>query len=236
MHTIDFQKPNQLAWLIDPDKIDFLEHIPHLAHIAGIDYFFVGGSLLKDNSLQKLVRFLKQHTDIPVILFPGNVMQLVPEIDAVLFLSLISGRNAEFLIGQHVLAAPLIYHYQIKTIPTGYIIIDGGKPSSVSYISQTMPIPSDKPDIVLATALAGQYLGMQCVYIEAGSGALNSIDTTVIEKLKKTINIPILVGGGINNADKMHSLHQAGANLVVIGTAFEKQPTEKFMKRFKERK
>lgn len=236
MSVIDFKKEKQLAWLIDPDKIDFLDQIPQLAHSAGIDYFFVGGSLLKDDYLRELVTFLKKHTDIPVILFPGNAMQVVPQADAILFLSLISGRNADFLISQHVIAAPLLYQYSIKSIPTGYILIDSGKPTSVSYISQTMPIPADKPDIVVATALAGQYLGMQCIYLEGGSGAIHSIENHLVQTLKKVLDIPILVGGGIHTPEKMNELFNAGANIVVIGTAFERSPTKEFMKTFKERK
>jgi putative glycerol-1-phosphate prenyltransferase len=235
MSTIDFSKKRQLAWLIDPDKADFLDKIPDLAKIANVDYFFVGGSLLKNDFLGDLVIFLKKNTDIPVILFPGSAVQIVPEADAILFLSLISGRNPDFLIGQQVLAAPLIYHHKIKTIPTGYILIDSGKPTSVSYISQTTPVPADKPDIVVATALAGQYLGMQCIYLEGGSGAANCIDTKLVQSLKKVLDIPIMVGGGINTPQKMKELYNAGCNLVVVGTAFENNPTEDFMKAFKER-
>jgi len=235
MPIIDFKRERQLAWLIDPDKIDFLNKVPHLAELAGINYFFVGGSLLKDAFLRELVIFLKKNTDIPVVLFPGSALQIVSEADAVLFLSLISGRNPDFLIGQQVLAAPLIYQHKIKTIPTGYILIDSGKPTSVSYISQTMPIPADKPDIVIATALAGQYLGMQCVYVEGGSGALHTVDASTIQALKKVLNIPVLTGGGIDSPEKMKQLFKAGADVVVIGTAFENNPTEEFMKNFKER-
>jgi len=235
MPIIDFKRERQLAWLIDPDKTDFLDTVPYLADIAGVDYFFVGGSLLKDDSLKEVVLFLKKNTPVPVILFPGSAIQIVPEADAVLFLSLISGRNPDFLIGQQVLAAPLIYHHKIMTIPTGYILVDSGKPTSVSYISQTMPIPADKPDIVIATALAGQYLGMQCVYVEGGSGASNSVDVTLIQALKKALNIPILTGGGVDNPEKMKQFYKTGANVVVIGTAFEKNPTEEFMVGFKER-
>lgn len=235
MLNIDFSKERQLAWLIDPDKVDFLHKIPDLAKLARVDYFFVGGSLLKNDFLQDLVRFLKKYTDIPVILFPGSVMQVVPEADAILFLSLISGRNPDFLIGQQVLAAPLIYQYKLKTIPTGYILVDSGKTTSVAYISQTMPIPADKPDIVVATALAGQYLGMQCVYLEAGSGALNSINIELVQQLKQTLNIPLLAGGGIDSPEKMQALHGAGANVVVIGTAFEHNPDTTFMQKFSQR-
>ncbi len=235
MAGIDFKRERQLAWLIDPDKVDFLDKIPDLAKIANVDYFFVGGSLLKNDFLKELVIYLKKSTDIPVILFPGSVMQVISEADAVLFLSLISGRNPDFLIGQQVLAAPLIYHHKIKTIPTAYILVDSGKPTSVSYISQTMPIPADKPDILTATALAGQYLGMQCIYLEGGSGALNTVEAKLIHTLKKVLSIPILVGGGISTPEKMKEMYNAGCNVVVIGTAFENNPKEEFMQRFGER-
>lgn len=235
MSTIDFTQERKLAWLIDPDKTDFLGNIPHLADIAKVDYFFVGGSLLRNSFLQELVVFLKKHTNLPVILFPGSAVQVVPEADAILFLSLISGRNPDFLIGQQVLAAPLIYQHQIKTIATGYVLVDSGKPTSVSYISQTMPIPIDKPDIVIATALAGQYLGMQCIYLEGGSGALNTVDTKLVHSLRKTLSIPVLTGGGINTPEKMKEFYDAGANVVVIGTAFEHNPTEEFMQKFSNR-
>ncbi|MCS7028448.1 MAG: geranylgeranylglyceryl/heptaprenylglyceryl phosphate synthase [Bacteroidia bacterium] len=235
MKQINFVRPKQLAWLIDPDKVDFLEQIPELADCAGIDYFFVGGSLLKNAFLQELVRFLKQHTNIPVILFPGNTLQLVPNVDAVLFLSLISGRNPEFLIGQHVVAAPLVYHYQIPTISVGYILVDSGKPTSVSYLSHTIPIPANKIDIITATALAGQYLGLQNIYLEAGSGAQYSVNPAIVQQLKEVVSVPIWVGGGIQSPEKMCELFEAGANLVVIGTAFEQHPTVSFMQRFKHR-
>lgn len=232
MSKIDFHKERQLAWLIDPDKVDFLDKIPDLAKIANADYFFVGGSLLKNDFLRDLVIFLKKNTDIPVILFPGSAMQVLPEADAILFLSLISGRNPDFLIGQQVLAAPLIYHHKIKAIPTGYILVDSGKPTSVSYISQTMPIPADKPDIVTATALAGQYLGMQCIYLEGGSGAVNTVNTKLVHTLKKVLDIPVLAGGGISTPEKMKEMYDAGCNVVVIGTAFENNPTAEFMQKF----
>lgn len=235
MAGIDFNREHQLAWLIDPDKVDFLSKIPDLAKIANVDYFFVGGSLLKNDYLKELVIYLKRSTDIPVILFPGSVMQVISEADAILFLSLISGRNPDFLIGQQVLAAPLIYHHKIKTIPTGYILVDSGKPTSVSYISQTMPIPADKSDILIATALAGQYLGMECIYLEGGSGALNTVETKLVHTLKKVLSIPILVGGGISTPEKMKEMYKAGCNVVVIGTAFENNPTEEFMQKFAER-
>ncbi|MCS7077396.1 MAG: geranylgeranylglyceryl/heptaprenylglyceryl phosphate synthase [Bacteroidia bacterium] len=232
---ISLKDERRLAWLIDPDKVDFLEKIPDLAYAAGVDYFLVGGSLLKNAFMKDLVHFLKQKVNIPVLLFPGSSLQIVPTVDAILFLCLISGRNPDFLIGQHVLAAPLIYHYQIPTISVGYILIDSGKPTSVSYISQTMPIPANKVDIIVATGLAGQYLGMQMLYLEAGSGAENTINAAIVAELKQTLSIPIWVGGGVDSPKKMQEFFNAGADVVVIGTAFEKSPTISFMQHFKDR-
>lgn len=225
----------QLAWLIDPDKLSFLQEIPTLAIAAGIDYFLIGGSLLNQQNTRELTLFLKQHTQIPVVLFPGNVSQVIQEVDAVMFLSMISGRNADLLIGQHVHAAPLLYNWKMEVIPIGYILIDSGKPTSVSYMSQTMPIPADKPEIVMATALAGQYLGLQSIYLEAGSGGEIAIQTQTITAVSSVLQIPLLVGGGIKNATQMRNAFEAGANIVVVGTAFEENPTIAFMETFKQR-
>lgn len=216
----------QLAVLVDPDKQthESLLQLIQLAQNCRADYFFVGGSLLVEDSFDKTIATIKQHSSIPVVIFPGSNYQISTKADAILFLSLISGRNAEYLIGQHVTAAPLIKESGLEAIPTGYILIDGGRVSTTSYITQTVPIPADKPDIAIATALAGQMLGMKLIYLEAGSGAQNHVPTSMINAVKKNINIPLIVGGGIRSAQQAEAVCHAGADVVVVGNVLEKDP------------
>ncbi|MCX6198141.1 MAG: geranylgeranylglyceryl/heptaprenylglyceryl phosphate synthase [Bacteroidetes bacterium] len=216
----------QLAVLIDPDKQNksSLSLLIELAKNARVDFFFVGGSLLLENSFEETIQAIKANSKIPVIIFPGNNYQLSAKADAILFLSLISGRNPEFLIGQHVVAAPLIKEANIETIPTGYLLIDGGRISTTSYITQTVPIPNDKPDIAVATALAGEMLGMKLIYLEAGSGAVNSVSAEMIKAVKKNISIPLIVGGGIRTAEQAEEICKAGADIIVVGNILEKEP------------
>ena len=216
----------QLAVLIDPDKqsVETLLPLIQLAENARVDFFFVGGSLLLENSFEQTVQTLKANSKIPVVVFPGNNYQISKHADAVLFLSLISGRNPEYLIGQHVVAAPLLKEAGIETIPTGYILIDGGRISTTSYITQTVPVPNDKPDIAVATALAGEMLGMKLIYLEAGSGAKNSVSTKMIREVKKNISVPLIVGGGIRNGEQAEEVCLAGADVVVVGNVLEKEP------------
>ena len=213
----------QLVVLIDPDKQNehSLLHLIELAKNARVDFFFVGGSLLLENCFEETI---KTNSKIPVIIFPGNSYQVSKQADAILFLSLISGRNAEYLIGQQVIAAPTIKEAQIETIPTGYILIDGGRTSTTSYITQTIPIPNDKADIAVATALAGEMLGMKLIYLEAGSGAKNCVNTKMISTVKKNISVPLLVGGGICSAEQAEEICQAGADVIVVGNILEKEP------------
>jgi len=216
----------QLAVLIDPDKTtgnDLFNTIA-IANKAQVDFFLVGGSLLLRDSLDTCITTIKASSTIPVVLFPGNAMHINAKADAVLLLSLISGRNSDLLIGQHVQAAPLLKQANIETIATGYILIDGGKPTTVSYISNTTPIPADKPEIAAITALAGEMLGLKCIYLEAGSGAQNPVSTTTISTVKKQITTPLIVGGGIRNAEAAVAACKAGANIIVIGNATEKNP------------
>lgn len=216
----------QLAVLIDPDKTsgNNLFNTIAIANNSKVDFFLVGGSLLLHDSLDSCITTIKANSTIPVILFPGNALHINAKADAVLFLSLISGRNADLLIGQHVQAAPLLKQANIETISTGYILIDGGKPTTVSYISNTTPIPADKPEIAAATALAGEMLGLKCIYLEAGSGAQNPVSTATISAVKKQITVPLMVGGGIRNADAAIAACNAGADIIVIGNATEKSP------------
>lgn len=214
----------KFAVLIDPDKtkISNLQITAELAQKNGVDIFFVGGSLLTNDSLDECITLLKKETDIPVIIFPGNAMQINAKADALLFLSLISSRNAEMLIGRHVIAAPYLKAAKLETIPTGYMLIDSGKPTAASYMSNSYPIPHDKDDIAVCTALAGEMLGLKLIYMDAGSGGSYSISESMIGKVKSQINIPLIVGGGIKNTETAKSLYHAGADCLVIGNAIEK--------------
>jgi putative glycerol-1-phosphate prenyltransferase len=177
-----------------------------------------------DSTFEKVILFLKKNTNVPIVIFPGNNYQVSNSADAILLLSLISGRNAEYLIGQHVIAAPILHESGLEIIPTGYMLIDGGRVSTTSYITQTVPIPHDKIEIALATALAGEQLGLRTIYLEAGSGAEQSISTEMIRALKQTITIPIITGGGIRTPEQADALTEAGVNMIVIGNVLEKKP------------
>jgi len=214
----------QFAVLIDPDKPteEELMCIAKLSLSASVDYFFVGGSLLTNNHLEKCILTLKKHTNIPVVLFPGNNLQISKYADAILLLSLISGRNAEMLIGKHVIAAPYLKESKLEIIPTGYMLIESGKPTTVSYMSSTFPIPADKEDIAACTAMAGEMLGLKLIYMDAGSGALNPISAKMIEKVRKYTTSPIVIGGGIKTPEKAVENCKAGADIIVVGNAIEK--------------
>lgn len=214
------------AVLIDPDKtaLDQLGQLAALAVEAGVDYFFVGGSLVVDNQVDDCIQRLKSRSSIPVILFPGAPSQVSKYADGLLFLSLISGRNPELLIGQHVLSAPMIKRSGLEIIPTGYMVIDGGAPTAVSYISNAAPIPADKKDIAMCTAMAGEMLGLQVIYMDAGSGARQPIGENMIAQVAQNITAPLIVGGGITTAEKAIADCQAGADIIVIGNAIEKNP------------
>lgn len=221
------QNKKCLALLIDPDNID-QKHLSELAkwvRRCSIDYIFVGGSLLKEDNLDYCLDFLKENFSIPSVLFPGDIFQINPKADGILLLSLISGRNAELLIGRHVTAAPHIKRSKLEVIPTGYILVDGGRPTTVSYISQTMPIPRDKPDIASCTASAGELLGLRVIYLDSGSGAQESVSVEMIRQVKKETNIPLIVGGGIRTGQQAHMMCEAGADILVVGNAVEKDPS-----------
>ena len=222
----------KLAVLIDPDKPTDAQilSIVDKAKAADVDFFFVGGSLLVTDSLDHCIKLIKANCDIPVLIFPGNSLQISKYCDGFLLLSLISGRNPEMLIGRHVIAAPYLKLYGNEIIPTGYMLIDSGKATSVSYMSDTTPIPHDKDDIAMCTAIAGEMLGLKLIYLEAGSGALIPVSTSMISKVKKMIQIPLIVGGGIKTPEMAAEAVRAGADVIVIGTAFEKEP--ELLKRF----
>lgn len=213
-----------LAVLVDPDKAANKEHLKKLCNKANnglIDYFFVGGSLLTTNNLDFVISYLKINSEIPVLLFPGNTMQINLKADGILLLSLTSGRNADLLIGKHVEVAPLLYNSSLEIISTAYILVENGKSSSVSYISNTTPIPRDKPEIATSTAMAGEMLGLKTIYLEAGSGAINSIPFEMIKMVSNKTNAPLIVGGGIRNFETAKEIYNVGADIIVVGTKIE---------------
>ena len=210
--------------LIDPDKKNDknIDQLVEKAHQNGVDAIFVGGSIMMDGLYHKRVERIKSISEIPVILFPGGVNQINKHYDAMLFMSLLSGRNSHYLIGEQVIAAPIVKDYGIETIPTGYLLIDGGSPTSVEVVSGTKPLPSNRPDIIVSHALAAQFLGMELIYLEAGSGALNEVPGDVVKKVADEINIGLIVGGGIRTPEDANSIVNSGASFVVIGSAIEK--------------
>lgn len=217
-------KRKSFAVLIDPDKVqpDKLENLTILANDAGVDYFLVGGSLVVSNHLDECILAIKEQSDIPVILFPGSPSQISRHADALLYLSLISGRNPELLIGQHVISAPMIRQSGLEIMSTGYMVVDGGAPTTVSYISNASPIPADKQEIAICTAMAGEMLGMKLIYLDAGSGARRPVSEEMIAAVARQISIPLIVGGGITNPEKAYRNCLAGADLIVVGNSIEK--------------
>jgi putative glycerol-1-phosphate prenyltransferase len=217
----------QLAVLLDPDSIESeneLVKILSLCSIAKVDLILVGGSLITNGFWDRSIEIIKDQTNIPLLLFPGNIMQTHPKADAILFLSMISGRNPDLLIGKHVLAAPLLKKSGIEIIPTAYMIVDGGNLTSVMYMSNTTPLPHDKNNIAACTAMAGEMLGLKLTYMDAGSGALNPISSSMIAEVKNQINGPLFIGGGIRTQEQAIATCEAGADVVVVGNAFEKNP------------
>ncbi len=216
----------KFAVLIDPDKVRLgqMERVIELSVKAGVDYFFIGGSLVVNNMLDHCLESIRKACDIPMILFPGNSFQLSYRADAILFLSLISGRNAELLIGKHVITAPYLKMSPLEVLPTGYMLVDGGVPTTVSYMSNTQPIPASKDDVALCTALAGQMLGLRLMYLDAGSGAKVPVSESMIEAVSEAIQVPLIVGGGIRTPEKVAANIEAGADVIVVGNAIEKEP------------
>lgn len=215
------------AVLMDPDKVNGKQvvRLIELAVNAKVDFLLVGGSLVVSNYLGECIELIKSNCNIPVILFPGSPNQLSKNADALLYLSLISGRNADLLIGQHVVSAPVVKQSGLEIMPTGYMVIDGGAPTTVSYISNASPIPADKNEIAVCTAMAGEMLGMKLIYMDAGSGAKRAISDEMIAEVSKSISIPLIVGGGIIEPEKAYLNCRAGADLIVVGNAIEKDPS-----------
>lgn len=212
------------AVLIDPDKYDKkdLSLVISSARESCVDFIFVGGSLLTYDHLDDTLQSIKDQTDIPVILFPGSIMQIHTKADAILLLSLISGRNADLLIGMHIVAAPYLKNSKLEILPTGYILIESGPLTTAQYISSTMPIPRLKDNIAICTAMAGEMLGLRLIYMDAGSGAEFPISSSMIKKVKESITIPLIVGGGIRTPEQALASCEAGADLIVVGNAIEK--------------
>jgi phosphoglycerol geranylgeranyltransferase len=213
------------AILIDPDKQnkDNLIDLVERANNSSVDLFFLGGSLLERDNLDSCLNILKTNSTIPIVLFPGNTMQINSKADAILFLSLISGRNAETLIGKQVEAAPILKQSNIEVLPTGYMLIDSGQSTTASYMSNSTPIPSNKNSIAACTAMAGEMLGLKLIFLDGGSGALNPVSSSMIKSVRNVVQAPIIVGGGISTVEKALENCNAGADIIVIGDAIEKQ-------------
>lgn len=221
-------KKKGVAWLIDPDKCPNLESFIlnyEWVKNSNLDLIFIGGSQIRKNNFHIIVDFVREIAGkIPIVIFPGSHMQLAESADSILFLSLISGRNPDYLIGQQVTAAPKIASMGIEVLPTAYLLVNDGEISSVHTISQTLPIPNTKPQIVKDTALAGYYLGLKYFFIDAGSGSKSPVSPTVIESVKNEIPCPLIIGGGIDTIEKLKNAYEAGADLVVLGNSIEKDP------------
>jgi len=212
-----------LAILIDPDKTNLgdIENVVKKVENLSADFIFVGGSYVNKGVTQKTVKALKKHTNLKIILFPGDESQISPDADALLFMSLISGQNPEYLINQQIRAVSKLRNIKLEIIPTAYILIDGGNISSAEKISKTKPISQNQEELIINTALAGQFMGKKLVYLEAGSGAINPVNAELINKVSNKIDIPLIVGGGIRCINQIKEAFNSGANLVVVGTAFE---------------
>ena len=217
------RKKKLFAILIDPDKTDgnSLIQIIKKSNETNIDLFLIGGSLLIKDRIEEFIQTIKNYSDIPVILFPGSTVQLSKQADGILFLSLISGRNPEMLIGNHVIAAPFLKESKLEILPTGYMLIEGGRITSASYMSNTVPIPHDKNDIAVSTAIAGEMLGLKMIYMDAGSGAKKTISNEMIQEVTENINIPLIIGGGIKTEKEAKEKFEAGADIIVVGNGLE---------------
>ena len=222
--------------LIDPDRKNdgHLEQLVEAVNASGADGILVGGSLIMDGQFEQRVAQIKAAAQVPVILFPGGTTQLTRHVDAVLFMSLLSGRNPQFLISEQVQAAPIIKHLGLETVSTGYLLLAGGGSTAVEFMSDTRPLPLDKPDLVVAHALAAQYLGMSLVYLEAGSGAQRSVPDEVVQAVTEAVDIPVMVGGGIRDPGAAAAKVRAGAKFVVTGTVAEETGTPELLRAFAE--
>jgi putative glycerol-1-phosphate prenyltransferase len=222
IYKIKSEEKRALAVLIDPDYgTDGVAKIAQQCRENRVDFVFVGGSLVSSGIMSSTIRTIRSEYKGGIYIFPGNEFMIDEAADGILFLSLLSGRNPEYLIGKQVVAAPLLAESQLEVISTAYLLIDGGKETSVSYISNTKPIPADKTDIAVATALAGKFMGMQCVYMDAGSGAFQHIPVKMVSGVSRKVKLPLIIGGGIRDANSAVNLYKAGADLLVIGNGAE---------------
>ena len=214
------------AVLVDPDNTDAhqCEGLARAAVENQVGFFFVGGSLITGSGLNAAIRALQAHANIPIVLFPGSNLHMDMSADAILFLSLISGRNPDFLIGQHVVAAPILKRSRLEILSTGYMLIDSGRQTTVSYISNTTPIPHDKADVAACTAMAGEMLGMGLIYLDAGSGAQKPVSARMIAAVRRAVEVPLIVGGGITTTAQADDALNAGADLIVVGNGIERNP------------
>lgn len=219
-------RQKSFAVLLDPDILDehACVHLIALSEAHAVDFFFMGGSLVTNNHQAALIKLVKKTSSIPMVLFPGSSLHIDQQADAILLLSLISGRNPEFLIGQHVISAPLLKASNLEILPTGYMLVDTGRQTTVSYMSGTTPLPSDKPSIAACTAMAGELLGLSLIYLDGGSGALHPVPAPLIRAVRQAVEIPLIVGGGINTARKAHEALAAGADIIVVGNEIERNP------------
>lgn len=226
LRALKAKQKSGFAVLADPDKIApaDMHHLARLCNDAEVDYLMVGGSLLMVHQMELCIQRFKAESDIPVLLFPGSPAQVTPYADALLYLSLLSGRNADLLIGQHVASAPQVKASGLEVISTGYILVDGGLQTTVSYMSNSMPIPADKPDIALCTAWAGELQGKHIIYLDAGSGAKRPVSEEMIQKVSSHLEIPLFVGGGIRTPERVNEACKAGATITVVGNAIERDP------------
>lgn len=225
IYDASISRKKLLAILVDPDQAES-QHLQKIVELSAgkADCFLVGGSLLTHGNIDETAAFLKKASDIPVVIFPGSPSQISENADAILFLSLLSGRNPETLIGQQVMAAPFLKKSKLEIISTAYLLIDSGSQTTASYISNSTPIPSNKPGIAVSTAIAGELLGFNLIYMDAGSGAKNPISAEMIQEVKSNIDIPLIIGGGLNSRGKVKSALDAGADMIVVGSAFEENP------------
>ena len=235
-HLLNTVKAKGAAYLVllDPDKLSYSKIIPFIRYCekSGVDGFLIGGSLMISGDLNTFIETIKEETSLPLIIFPGSVNQISPLADAILFLSVISGRNAEHLIGKHVTASPLIKRAKVEPISTGYILVESGVTTTAVYMSGSLPIPKNKPEIAAATALAGEYLGMKLIYLEAGSGAQESVPDEMVKAVSKECTIPIIVGGGIRNPQTARRKVDNGASIIVTGNFFEDENNWDLIKDF----
>ncbi len=229
LHNLSDRKQRglkSLALLIDPDKFDeeILQKLLSLDAFAQVEWVLVGGSLIQGWNIGSTIQRIKNHTNKPVIIFPGSNMHIDSLADGILFLSLISGKNPEFLIGQHIVAAPILKKSKIEVLPTGYMLVEGGKPTTASYMSNTTPLPYDKPEVAACIAMAGEMLGLRLMYADTGSGADKAVSNAMIRLLTKSTDCPLIVGGGIRLPQRALEMWEAGADMLVVGNAIEDNP------------